>query len=634
MEATTTSNAEARFVPEWMLDGDWPDIPPQEQFRLVHAQLLRLRSLDAQLSEMVGRGLARLTDGHAYRKLFFSRIRDFVEARFGFCIGTAYELRDLDVLREFPIVRAAYLGGDLCVSKVRALLKIVTRDTQAGWVGYAQRNGTRVVERDVADTLRARKDGATSGSAPAPSGEPDAPRRWSVVSWLATRTEAAAWHYGLEMMRTIAGEELPTWRLAELVAEGSGLVADLPEPEPPSSDAEPKRRRRRRPHVVTDVDLAWHATRRTITPPVAGLDVADPCDAEDPWAITERIEAIQRIRCALDFERSVLLSFLDGRRLTLLHGYRTVAAYAADCLGMSGKDCRAALDLQLQSCVSPEFTAAWREGLLASVVSMIAQVATPTAAPDWICFARLASRKRLVLEVRWHEAALIVLGRARYLELTGGVPDESAVESQRLLQWQTFMGLREAEVADAEPGDPQAEDLKSALDDALVPISFRAPEDVATLFRAVVEEHRAQSLAGSGRVLSFGAAVHSLLVQAAHEHDPNADRTPAGRRRVREHRVLERDGWRCSSPLCTSRRALHVHHVQWRSRGGSDEDANLSGPCVSCHPLVHDGKTAELTGTAPDGLTFRVGKRPDGSWRETWRNGLRVTQPQPELVHA
>jgi hypothetical protein len=65
----------------------------------------------------------------------------------------------------------------------------------------------------------------------------------------------------------------------------------------------------------------------------------------------------------------------------------------------------------------------------------------------------------------------------------------------------------------------------------------------------------------------------------------------------RHHRIFERDGWRCRVPGCSSRRNLQVHHVVFRSQGGSDEDANLAVLCaahhlqgihrgrVRCHPL-------------------------------------------------
>src|SRR6185369_13043032 len=51
----------------------------------------------------------------------------------------------------------------------------------------------------------------------------------------------------------------------------------------------------------------------------------------------------------------------------------------------------------------------------------------------------------------------------------------------------------------------------------------------------------------------------------------------------RNHRIFERDGWRCRVPGCTSRRNLQVHHVVFRSQGGGDEDDNLAVLCAAHH---------------------------------------------------
>ena len=49
--------------------------------------------------------------------------------------------------------------------------------------------------------------------------------------------------------------------------------------------------------------------------------------------------------------------------------------------------------------------------------------------------------------------------------------------------------------------------------------------------------------------------------------------------------VLARDGWRCQA--CGSMRNLQVHHRQFRSQAGADEEPNLITLCAACHVLVH-----------------------------------------------
>ena len=50
-------------------------------------------------------------------------------------------------------------------------------------------------------------------------------------------------------------------------------------------------------------------------------------------------------------------------------------------------------------------------------------------------------------------------------------------------------------------------------------------------------------------------------------------------------RVLQRDGWRCQK--CGALERLEVHHLQFRSRSGSDDEANLITLCGECHRQTH-----------------------------------------------
>ncbi|HXK24113.1 MAG TPA: hypothetical protein VMS55_15705 [Myxococcota bacterium] len=84
--------------------------------------------------------------------------------------------------------------------------------------------------------------------------------------------------------------------------------------------------------------------------------------------------------------------------------------------------------------------------------------------------------------------------------------------------------------------------------DATEEIVFRLPRDVAALFCAL------------RRRISFEAMLdHALATWLA--RDPGARRPDP---------VIERDGYRCAVPGCTSRRNLHDHHIEFRSAGGSD----------------------------------------------------------------
>jgi 5-methylcytosine-specific restriction endonuclease McrA len=52
-------------------------------------------------------------------------------------------------------------------------------------------------------------------------------------------------------------------------------------------------------------------------------------------------------------------------------------------------------------------------------------------------------------------------------------------------------------------------------------------------------------------------------------------------------RVLRRDGWRCQ--FCGSMTNLEVHHQQFRSHSGPDQEDNLITLCNDCHSATHRG---------------------------------------------
>jgi hypothetical protein len=76
--------------------------------------------------------------------------------------------------------------------------------------------------------------------------------------------------------------------------------------------------------------------------------------------------------------------------------------------------------------------------------------------------------------------------------------------------------------------------------------------------------------------------------------------------------VPRRDRWRCQVPACTSRRNLHEHHVQFRSRGGTNALVNRITLCAAHHLRgIHAG-WVRAWGVAPRGIHWLLGLRPDG----------------------
>ena len=54
---------------------------------------------------------------------------------------------------------------------------------------------------------------------------------------------------------------------------------------------------------------------------------------------------------------------------------------------------------------------------------------------------------------------------------------------------------------------------------------------------------------------------------------------------VLHRQILERDNWRCQ--VCGSMQGLQVHHLQFRSHAGDDDERNLITLCNACHQDIH-----------------------------------------------
>ena len=130
-------------------------------------------------------------------------------------------------------------------------------------------------------------------------------------------------------------------------------------------------------------------------------------------------------------------------------------------------------------------------------------------------------------------------------------------------------------------------------------LMVRMPDRVALLFAAACRAAREVE----GRLLSHDQC---LVRIAAHF---TATWGPALKvRTTRTRRVLARDSGFCQVPGC-SRRAEHVHHVEFRSQGGSDGEENLVSVCAVHHLHgLHRG-CVRVRGRAPDGLVWELGER-------------------------
>jgi hypothetical protein len=135
----------------------------------------------------------------------------------------------------------------------------------------------------------------------------------------------------------------------------------------------------------------------------------------------------------------------------------------------------------------------------------------------------------------------------------------------------------------------------------------------------------------------------ALLEDFARTWDPVGDEAAAGRAAPRASgaaaaratprrpgdAVYIRDGWRCTAPACTSMRNLEDHHIRYRSRGGSDNPSNRTCLCRFHHQRGEHGGLASCTGSAPLGITWRLGSPDLATW---YRNERRIEAADRRLA--
>ena len=146
-------------------------------------------------------------------------------------------------------------------------------------------------------------------------------------------------------------------------------------------------------------------------------------------------------------------------------------------------------------------------------------------------------------------------------------------------------------------------------------LAWRVPCEVAALFTGVRETVRARLGAERGLFVGDGEVFDAMLdcsLLAWTLRDPRARRPDP---------VVERDGYRCAVPGCTSRRNLHDHHLRFRSAGGSDVPGNRVTLCAFHHQrCLHTG-FLRIRGCAPDGLVFELGLCPVAPPLVRYRSG-------------
>ncbi|MGH9748460.1 MAG: hypothetical protein ACRD6R_00860, partial [Candidatus Polarisedimenticolia bacterium] len=220
-----------------------PDLVPAAGRRLLAARLLestllRLGRAGVVLERRLVPGLSRLHRRRLYTHLGYVRLADYLTERLGMSLRRCQAILRLErALAPLPRLARALEAGELSVSKLEVAASVATPVTEAVWLDRASRlplSNLRAAARALAtadgtsatgvDDSAPHGDASGTGAAasPAPAGpsanappciEQDDPGR--IISFSAPAPVVAIWHWSLDLVRRVAGQQEPAWRCAE-----------------------------------------------------------------------------------------------------------------------------------------------------------------------------------------------------------------------------------------------------------------------------------------------------------------------------------------------------------------------------------------------------------------------------------
>ncbi len=641
--------------------------------RHLERHLLRLARTGALVDGRLAPGLERMRSRSLYRLLGYVRLGDYLTERLGMSLRRCQAILRLErALERLPRLRAALQAGEVSLSKAEVVAGVASADTEVAWLERSSRQtvadlreaaaAARAAGNDAAGVPGSDATGGAScvgaaagdasgggkaaggpGGAAAESIEQDEAGR--LVSFSAPARVLAIWHWTLDLVRRVAGQQEPAWRCAEyLAAEFLSGVPDLsggadgPLAPPRSTDtrggsAQAAGDSRSGLHVARWADssagpgagrgpespasvgardasglAAWDAASAAIREASASPDPADtrdsgedetgvPEDDLDAWGLDERLRRLVRFRQSLAWRQGRLLATFASLRLHKQMGFDTFEGWVVERLPMSPRRARYLVSLDRRLRALPLLAECYRRGLVTwCQARLLVRVVLPATQACWIRYARQVTVRRLedVIVASEVAAAESDVAAAESPARRGspahiGAPLLPPIEPSpdQVATSATDRDPRHTSAPFPAPAGAAAPAAMGAASfDRLTRrrISFWAPLDVAALWDSALRACRA---AAGGHLEDWECFL--VFVQALRDTWENLE-DPHWRRR---YRIFERDGWRCMAPGCTSRSGLNEHHVIFRSRQGDNDEGNLLTLCILCR-YRHKAHYADL----------------------------------------
>ncbi len=316
-------------------------------------------------------------------------------------------------------------------------------------------------------------------------------------------------------------------------------------------------------------------------------------------SIHQRLSARARQRVVLEAEEARDLVFAEEAEIWRDHGYISMLEYMERELHYGPHAAKERLRVANELFELPLLAERFRNGEVPfSVVREVTRVAVPENEHEWLASTEGKTARQV---------ERMVSGLAK-----GAAPDDRPdpklerhriileVDGERYAKWLAYRTSLDDERGERVDDNSVVDAIASAPDSDG---TSRPCQHAVTTCRVCKQS---SFVAGGMEVPLTEAARERLLCDSAEVGDLEGDALvplkpdiPSPTRR----KVFIRDAFACSVPGCRSRRHLDVHHVIFRSRGGTHAMSNLAVLCGGHHDHVHAGRL-EITGRAPDGLVF------------------------------
>jgi hypothetical protein len=561
----------------------------------------------------IGEALELLERSGGIEELGFSSVRGYVLERWqerARWVAESYGLARRLLRKEergLPLVRAAVMSGQMSWSMAELVARHAPPDEEAEFMEAATQRTVAQMVTWIAARAEA-KNAASEAAAdsqvpkrvPVPTRDEVEEEPSSALRLRVTAQEVLLLHASRKLV-SLLDSRRPSdehfW--AVLLAESMSALTDPKTGDLACASVPPidetrlrtllerglEEQRRREAEAEKDLPKKVEKVEKVELEPLAPLGPLPTT----PVALDAEVRRCSKLLVVRDLEIGRLVRELFAVGAPKMLKYASREQYARERVGMSLAALRARVRLAKWVEEMPEIGEAIEAGELGFEAAMlVGRVANPDTAPAWIDRAKRRTIKHLREEV---EA----------VQLRSRVNDEASLEpptDKELKEVEDFeRAVGRGEMFEATIG-PKRDQQISVTDGAGCELFFRVSAFV------VAELHRQRAVYERVRPpdtpMSFVEFLCASLFKAWLPTVASCS--------IAYTSVYQRDRWQCTNPVCDEP-ATEPHHVVFRSRGGSDEDENVTGTGNFCHRHgIHEGRLG-VTGTAGN-LTWTIGRDP------------------------